>query len=257
MPMVFANTTLTVAIAILTETTLSFLGLGDPTRVSWGSMLDDAFERRRDHHRRLVVHRPAGRLRRRSSCSRSPWSARRSRRSSTRGCGSAMSDDAARALLDVRDLSVTYRTAGATCPPYAASTCRSRAGEVVGVAGESGCGKSTLASTVLRLQPHGRRGRPARCCVDGRGRADDAVGRPAGAALGRRLDRLPGRAALAQPGAAGRATRSPSRSGCTSRSSPTSRSTRRVGELLEQVGLPRPREPAPTRTSSPAARGSG
>jgi peptide/nickel transport system permease protein len=43
MPMVFANTTLTVAIAILSETTLSFLGLGDPTRVSWGSLLDDAF----------------------------------------------------------------------------------------------------------------------------------------------------------------------------------------------------------------------
>jgi len=44
MPMVFANTTLTVAIAILTETTLSFLGLGDPTRTSWGTMLDSAFE---------------------------------------------------------------------------------------------------------------------------------------------------------------------------------------------------------------------
>jgi len=44
MPMVFANTTLTVAIAILSETTLSFLGLGDPTRTSWGTMLDDAFE---------------------------------------------------------------------------------------------------------------------------------------------------------------------------------------------------------------------
>jgi peptide/nickel transport system permease protein len=43
MPMVFAETTLTVAVAILAETTLSFLGLGDPTRVSWGSMLDDAF----------------------------------------------------------------------------------------------------------------------------------------------------------------------------------------------------------------------
>ena len=43
MPMVFANTTLTVAIAILSETTLSFLGLGDPTRVSWGSMLEDAY----------------------------------------------------------------------------------------------------------------------------------------------------------------------------------------------------------------------
>ncbi len=43
MPMVFANTTLMVAVAILAETTLSFLGLGDPTRVSWGSMLDGAF----------------------------------------------------------------------------------------------------------------------------------------------------------------------------------------------------------------------
>ncbi len=44
MPMVFANTTLTVAAAILAETTLSFLGLGDPTRVSWGTMLNSAFD---------------------------------------------------------------------------------------------------------------------------------------------------------------------------------------------------------------------
>jgi peptide/nickel transport system permease protein len=43
MPLVLANTTLTVAVAILSETTLSFLGLGDPFRVSWGSMLDNAF----------------------------------------------------------------------------------------------------------------------------------------------------------------------------------------------------------------------
>ncbi len=43
MPMVFANTTLTVAIAILSETTLAFLGLGDPLQESWGSMLDQAF----------------------------------------------------------------------------------------------------------------------------------------------------------------------------------------------------------------------
>lgn len=43
MPLVLANTTLTVAIAILAETTLSFLGLGDPLAVSWGRLLDDAF----------------------------------------------------------------------------------------------------------------------------------------------------------------------------------------------------------------------
>jgi peptide/nickel transport system permease protein len=43
MPLVLANTTLTVSIAILAETTLSFLGLGDPLRVSWGRILDDAY----------------------------------------------------------------------------------------------------------------------------------------------------------------------------------------------------------------------
>jgi peptide/nickel transport system permease protein len=40
LPLIFANTVLIIAVAILTESTLSFLGLGDPTRVSWGTMLD-------------------------------------------------------------------------------------------------------------------------------------------------------------------------------------------------------------------------
>jgi peptide/nickel transport system permease protein len=43
MPLVLANTTLMVALAILSETTLSFLGLGDPLRPSWGGILDGAF----------------------------------------------------------------------------------------------------------------------------------------------------------------------------------------------------------------------
>ena len=42
-PLILANTTLTVPIAILSETTLSFLGLGDPTRASWGKMLEESF----------------------------------------------------------------------------------------------------------------------------------------------------------------------------------------------------------------------
>jgi peptide/nickel transport system permease protein len=42
MPLVIANTTLTVAIVILSETTLTFLGLGDPNLDSWGTMLDKA-----------------------------------------------------------------------------------------------------------------------------------------------------------------------------------------------------------------------
>jgi len=44
MPLVLANTTLAVSISILSETTLSFLGLGDPTAVSWGSILETAFD---------------------------------------------------------------------------------------------------------------------------------------------------------------------------------------------------------------------
>jgi peptide/nickel transport system permease protein len=42
-PLIFANTILVVAVAIITEATLSFLGLGDPFRVSWGSILESAF----------------------------------------------------------------------------------------------------------------------------------------------------------------------------------------------------------------------
>lgn len=42
-PIIFANTILTVAIAILSESFLAFLGLADPLRVSWGKILDDAF----------------------------------------------------------------------------------------------------------------------------------------------------------------------------------------------------------------------
>jgi peptide/nickel transport system permease protein len=44
MPLVLVSSTLTVAGAILAEATLSFLGLGNPAQVSWGSMISDAFE---------------------------------------------------------------------------------------------------------------------------------------------------------------------------------------------------------------------
>jgi peptide/nickel transport system permease protein len=43
LPLIFANTVLIVAVAILSEAALAFLGLGDPTRISWGTMLESAF----------------------------------------------------------------------------------------------------------------------------------------------------------------------------------------------------------------------
>jgi peptide/nickel transport system permease protein len=42
-PLVLANAVLYVSISVLAETTLSFLGLGDPANFSWGQMLNDAY----------------------------------------------------------------------------------------------------------------------------------------------------------------------------------------------------------------------
>jgi peptide/nickel transport system ATP-binding protein len=56
-------------------------------------------------------------------------------------------------LLELRGLTVAYRTTEGPLPAVRGVDLTVDAGEVVGIAGESGCGKSTLASTVLRLQP--------------------------------------------------------------------------------------------------------
>jgi peptide/nickel transport system permease protein len=44
-PLLVASTVLTIAVAIFDETALSFLGLGDPSAVSLGSIMEHAFER--------------------------------------------------------------------------------------------------------------------------------------------------------------------------------------------------------------------
>jgi peptide/nickel transport system permease protein len=44
LPLIFANTVLIVAVAILAEAALAFLGLGDPESISWGSMIEQGFE---------------------------------------------------------------------------------------------------------------------------------------------------------------------------------------------------------------------
>jgi peptide/nickel transport system permease protein len=43
LPLIFANTVLIVAVAILAEAGLSFLGLGDPSNISWGTMIENGF----------------------------------------------------------------------------------------------------------------------------------------------------------------------------------------------------------------------
>ena len=44
-PLLVANIVLTIAVAIFDETALAFLGLSDPTAISWGTMIEHAFER--------------------------------------------------------------------------------------------------------------------------------------------------------------------------------------------------------------------
>lgn len=45
LPLMVANTVLVISLSILEESTLSFLGLADPTVISWGQMLSFAFTR--------------------------------------------------------------------------------------------------------------------------------------------------------------------------------------------------------------------
>jgi peptide/nickel transport system ATP-binding protein len=56
-------------------------------------------------------------------------------------------------LLELRDLAVTYRTAGGEVPAVRGVSLTIEAGQTLGIAGESGCGKSSLALAVLRLLP--------------------------------------------------------------------------------------------------------
>ena len=45
LPLMLANAVLVISLAILSESTLAFVGLGDPTVISWGKMLNFAFSR--------------------------------------------------------------------------------------------------------------------------------------------------------------------------------------------------------------------
>ena len=43
-PLIIANTVLMVALAIFAETYITFLGLGDPSKISWGRLIENAFK---------------------------------------------------------------------------------------------------------------------------------------------------------------------------------------------------------------------
>lgn len=171
MPLLVVNAILVISLAILNESALSFIGLGDPTALSWGQMLNFAFGRgamsagawwalvvpglgivwvvlaltllghgleqvlnpRLEFHH-LEPGRPVV-----QSEAQQP---------------AARAADGRPILLDVQNLSIHYVTEGK--PPARAVenvSFQLREGELLGLVGESGCGKTTLMLALMRLLP--------------------------------------------------------------------------------------------------------
>ena len=145
LPLIFANTVLIVAVAILSEAALSFLGLGDPTRISWGTMLENAFESGRAQRRGVVVRDPAGPVH------HGPGPRRLHARLSVRGVRepAATGRASVSALLEVSGLRVDHGTE----PIVDGVDFALERGEALGLAGESGCGKTTTALALMKLLP--------------------------------------------------------------------------------------------------------
>lgn len=167
MPILVVQGVLVISLAILNESTLSFIGLGDTSVLSWGQMLNYAFGRgaissgawwallvpglgivwivlgltllgqgleqvlnpRTDTH-----HLMATKL--------------------TVKNEAGVSSNQADAILAVQNLSIHYVNEGK--PPAKAVEDVSfnlKSGELLGLVGESGCGKTTLMLSLLRLLP--------------------------------------------------------------------------------------------------------
>ena len=166
LPVLVVQAVLTVSIAILNESTLSFLGLGDPSATSWGQMLNFAYNRgamstgawwalvapglgivwvvlgltlfgqglEQVLNPRLNTHHlMPGREVIKTAANTAPK----------------------KALLEVQDLSIHYVNDQGKPPARAVENISFTLdrGELIGLVGESGCGKTTLMLALLRLLP--------------------------------------------------------------------------------------------------------
>ncbi len=172
--------------AILAEASLSFLGLGDPTTMSWGTLLYHANARGAlltDAWLWWVL--PAGlalgltilalaltgfaveelakpRLARGTGRSFAPpeRAAVTRREADARVVGQA--------LLEIDRLTITYAGAGGSIAAVDDVRLAIGQGEVVALVGESGSGKTSLAAAVMRVLPGGARVPAGRVLFDGR-----------------------------------------------------------------------------------------
>ena len=174
LPLIAANGALVVSQAILAESTLSFLGLGDAELPSWGRMLSFALARgalTAGAWWALVAPGAAivavvlgatlvgfGLEQTTAAATRRNLLAVGSPRATPgRGRRDAEAGSAA-AELSVRDLTIEYP--GPAAEPVRAVDGVSfdlRSGEILGLVGESGCGKTTVLMSLLGLLPEGAR----------------------------------------------------------------------------------------------------
>jgi peptide/nickel transport system permease protein len=182
LPLMLANMVLVISLAILEESTLAFLGLGDPTLISWGQMLNHAFGRSAVAAGAWWALIPPGlaivwvvlgttllgtaleevlnpRLKRHHL--------ERDRSRSLPVVASAV-DTRGRLvmpqarvgtapLLSVRDLVVEFESPSGPLRAVDGVSFDMRRGETIGLVGESGSGKTTTVLAMLRLLPPGGR----------------------------------------------------------------------------------------------------
>ena len=185
LPLMLANTVLVISLAILSESTLSFIGLGDPTVISWGQMLNFAFERGAVSAGAWWALLPPGLaivwivlgttlLGTAMEEAFNPKLRRHYLETDEAATVADLSDleldtPAARAaaatqpvagpapILSVRDLSVEFESPSGPLRAVDEVSFDLRRGEILGLVGESGSGKTTAVMAMLRLLPPGGR----------------------------------------------------------------------------------------------------
>ena len=160
------QTALICGVAIAVQSGLEFLGLGDPTAASWGSMLGDGFNN--IYVQPSLMLWPAlaigitigslvllgNAIRDALEDRRQIKAPRRPRPVAEAGTREPAVVDDAEAILQVADLSVGYPNADGEYTRVVRDVSLTiRPGEVLGLVGESGSGKSQTAFSILGLLP--------------------------------------------------------------------------------------------------------